>query len=97
MASRLSSVAHGGLRILLENNNLQPDMSDLPISLRNMFLDIPLRNLHIWYDKSDNPNQIVPTSPHVSVRHRPDASPGAITASPEAKSAKIQLMIASPG
>ena len=97
MASRLSSVAHGGLRILLENNNLQPDMSNLPISLRNMFLDIPLRNLHIWYDKSDNPNQIVPTSPHVSVHHRPDAFPGAITASPEAKSAKIQHKIASPG
>ena len=97
MASRLSSVAHGDLRILLENNKLQPDMSDLPISLRNMFLNIPLRNLHIWNEKPADPNQIVPTSPNLSVRHRPDASPGAITDSPEAKSAKIQLMIASPG
>ena len=97
MASRLSSVAHGGLSTHLERNKLRPDMNDLPISLRNLFLDIPFRGLHIWRDNEYNPIQVVPTSPPASVRHRPVASPGAITASPQAKIAKILHNIASPG
>ena len=89
MASRLSSAAKGGLHVLLQRNRLLPDMSGLPILLRNMFLDIPNSAFRLFLDKASSnnsgPSEVLFDSPPKSVRQRPVASPGGATASPQTK------------
>lgn len=100
MASRLSSAAKGGLHVLLQRNRLLPDMSGLPILLRNMFLDIPNSAFRLFLDKASSnnsgPSEVLFDSPPKSVRQRPVASPGGATASPQTKitrlNAKSSLM-----
>ena len=94
---------NGQCPVHLERNNLRPDMSDLPISLRNLFLDISVRSIQsgIWIDKRsreayNQSGEITIGSPPASVRKRHIVSHGAITVSPLGKIAKVQPNISNP-
>ena len=94
MASRLLSFARGGLSTHLERSNLRPDMNDLPLSFRSLFLDIPWRSLNHWSRAAPGPG-----SPLASLRLRPVSPPGVMTESPIGKIAKLShtRKVASPG
>ena len=91
MASRLSSAARGDLHALLQRNGLLPYMLNLPIVLRDMFLDIPDNSFRTFLDKpssrtSDPPVAIVISdSPPRLVHHQSVASHDGATASPQTR------------